>query len=238
VLAPRALVIDVPSQRVDAVVAFWAGALDATPRWPDRDAGDPFVPLDGARSSLQVLVQQAVGVPRYHVDLPAEDLDAAANALVRLGASKVRWAGDHWVLRDPAGLLLCLIPEGVHAATTGDRAPGRVFLDGLFIDVPGTRPVEDELAFWSSALGASVEPTTRPESYTSLQGVRGPGGDLLVEVQRLRDGAPRFHVDLSTDDVQSEADRLETLGATRVAEIESWVTLADPAGNLLCVVPS
>ena len=69
------------------------------------------------------------------------------------------------------------------------------------------------------------------------QGVHGPGGRLLFEVQRLGAGPPRHHVDLSAIDVAGEAARLEALGATRVAEVEAWVVLTDPAGNLLCVVP-
>ena len=39
------------------------------------------------------------------------------------------------------------------------------------------------------------------------------------------------------DDVEEEAARLEGIGARRVRAVEDWVTLADPVGNLVCVVP-
>lgn len=235
-LTPTFLVIDVPAVKHAEVVTFWSAVLGATPRWPDDDR-DPYVPLDGARSALQVMVQRADGVPRFHVDLPADDRHATADRLLTLGATKAQRHDDHWVMRDPAGLLFCLTPhEAPQAAPLAPREPARAYLDGLFIDVPGPQ-VDAELAFWSAALDAEVVPTSRPETYTALTGVRAPGGDLLVEVQRIRDGAPRFHVDVSTDDVEAEAERVEALGAMRVGEIESWTTFADPAGNLFCVVP-
>lgn len=235
-LAPRIVVIDVPETKLHEVVAFWSAALGATPRWPD-DERDPFVRLDGARSVLEVAIQRTHGVPRYHVDLPATDVQRSADRLVQAGARSEQRQAERWVLRDPAGLRFCLVDDGLHAASVGAREAGRVHLDGLFVDAPSPQ-VDTEVAFWASVFGAEVAATSRPETYTALPGVRGPGGDLLVEVQRLRDGAARFHVDLSTDDVDGEAQRMEELGATRVGEVETWTTFADPAGNLFCVVPA
>ena len=108
---------------------------------------------------------------------------------------------------------------------------------GVFVDVREAL-VRTEIEFWAGALGATVEATSRPGTYTALKGVVAQGGDLLFEVQRLDDGSPRYHVDLEAADVPAEAARLEALGATPVHEIETWITLADPAGNLLCVVPA
>jgi hypothetical protein len=70
-----------------------------------------------------------------------------------------------------------------------------------------------------------------------LTDVRGPGGPMTIEVQAI-DGPPRMHVDLSTPDVAAESARLEGLGATRIAAIDTWIVLADPVGNLLCVIPA
>ena len=41
----------------------------------------------------------------------------------------------------------------------------------------------------------------------------------------------QFHLDLQTDDPQAEADRAIGLGATRLADGENGITLADPAGH-------
>ena len=64
----------------------------------------------------------------------------------------------------------------------------------------------------------------------------GHGDGLEVFVQRIGEGAPRYHLDVETDDVEAEAARLEALGAERVEQIRSWWVMRDPAGLLFCVV--
>jgi hypothetical protein len=62
----------------------------------------------------------------------------------------------------------------------------------------------------------------------------------LQVVPEPRVGKNRLHFDLYTDDRKSEVERLLRLGATihpRTPEPdEDFVVLADPEGNLLCVV--
>lgn len=41
----------------------------------------------------------------------------------------------------------------------------------------------------------------------------------------------RLHLDLVTDDFNTELARLQALGATEVATFPRWTTLADPEGN-------
>ena len=41
----------------------------------------------------------------------------------------------------------------------------------------------------------------------------------------------QFHLDLQVDDYQAAAERAVSLGATRLADGETWITLADPAGH-------
>lgn len=237
-LSLRILQIDVPRRDVDVVVDFWSAALGATP----VDAPGPFTHLADARSAVEVRVQAIDSeMPRYHLDLEADDRDTEVARLVAAGA----WELDRFddggltVLSDPAGLALCVIDEGSAAPKPlSPREPDHAYLSGVFVDVP-ERLVELELAFWSFALDVDVAVTERPETYTALFGVEGPGGPVLFEVQQV--GAttpPRLHVDLEAADVAAEAARLESLGATRVTEVESWIVLADPVGHLLCVVPS
>ena len=61
-----------------------------------------------------------------------------------------------------------------------------------------------------------------------------------IEFQRAgprRAGLPgqqhpqQFHLDLQTDDPQARAERAVGLGATRLADGPTWITLADPAGH-------
>jgi|SRR5262245_14163083 len=41
----------------------------------------------------------------------------------------------------------------------------------------------------------------------------------------------QFHLDLTIDDTEAAAERAIALGATRLADGSSWITLADPAGH-------
>lgn len=88
--------------------------------------------------------------------------------------------------------------------------------------------------FWSGALRRRVRRSADPtDPYAALEGdVSG----LHIEIQRVHD-ASRIHLDIETDDVEAEVQRLEALGARRHAQIESWWVMLDPAGHLFCVVP-
>jgi catechol 2,3-dioxygenase-like lactoylglutathione lyase family enzyme len=71
-------------------------------------------------------------------------------------------------------------------------------------------------------------------------GIRTPDGQE-IEFQRAPDHvAPRwpgqelpqqFHLDLQIADPQAAAERAVSLGATRLADGATWITLADPAGH-------
>jgi catechol 2,3-dioxygenase-like lactoylglutathione lyase family enzyme len=71
-------------------------------------------------------------------------------------------------------------------------------------------------------------------------GVRTPDGQE-IEFQHAPDHVPprwpgqerpqQFHLDLRIDDTEAAAERALTLGATRLADGPTWITLADPAGH-------
>ena len=50
------------------------------------------------------------GAPRVHLDIHADDVDAEVARLERLGAERVQKVQAWWVMRDPAGLLFCVLP--------------------------------------------------------------------------------------------------------------------------------
>lgn len=245
-LRPRILQIDVPAAALDVATAFWAEVLEAT---PVPSAGG-FVHLHDARSVLEVHLQPLDDGPaRYHLDLEVVvdphgteasgrdgDRDAEVARLVDLGAtSGPASAGGYTVVHDPAGLPLCVIdPDATPHNPLAPRRDDRGYLDAIFLDVPAEQ-MDAEVAFWLAALGATAGPSV--DEYQAIADVQGPGGPLDLEVQRIG-GPARIHVDVSVGDVDAEVARLETLGATHVASIEDWVTLADPVGNLFCVVPA
>jgi len=87
--------------------------------------------------------------------------------------------------------------------------------------------------FWSAALGVPAVPVPDEEQFTSLPGAF-PG--LVVAVQAV-DDAPRYHLDIETDDVAAEAERLLGLGAVQAGQWLDCRVLHAPGGHLVCVIP-
>ena len=105
----REVIIDVPAAQIDAVTAFWAGALVATPR---PLPGEPFVALDDAAALPQVATQDIGSdpTPRYHLDIETDDIEAEVARLVGMGATVRARYDDYVVMADPVGLMFCLLP--------------------------------------------------------------------------------------------------------------------------------
>ncbi len=66
-----------------------------------------FGDVQGHRLLLQELGE---GDARIHLDIHTDDRDAEVRRLLALGATRVSEAEDWVVLRDPAGLLVCVVP--------------------------------------------------------------------------------------------------------------------------------
>src|SRR5262245_59010056 len=81
-------------------------------------------------------------------------------------------------------------------------------LVGILIDTPAVH-VDAAVDFWSAALGAQAYPAPGEEQFTVL--IDGAPG-LFTVVQAV-DDAPRYHVDIETDDLEAEVARLTALGA-------------------------
>jgi hypothetical protein len=105
-------------------------------------------------------------------------------------------------------------------------------LCGLLVDAP-TADAGRAIDFWASALGSTPRPVA-DEPYTVFAGAIG--GAVSFAVQAV-DDAPRYHVDIETDDVAAETARLLALGATVESRQSGWIVLRAPGGHLLCVVP-
>lgn len=106
-------------------------------------------------------------------------------------------------------------------------------LAGLIIDCQ-TDDLDQAAAFWSSALGlkAISDPRSDNSKYRRLETRRG---DPEIEVQKV-DHQSRVHLDIETDDVAAEVQRLENLGAVSIAKVHSWVVMEAPTGQRFCVV--
>jgi hypothetical protein len=100
--------IDVPRSDHDATVAFWAGAVGA--ELPVIGKHPEFSGGLLATTDMAMLVQQlGDGPARMHLDFHTDDLEAEIARLERLGAVRVNRADNWQVMRDPAGLVFCVV---------------------------------------------------------------------------------------------------------------------------------
>ena len=102
------IVIDVPAS--DREVAFWSAALGQHLKQGEHFPEYHGVALHGQDFGL--LIQRlGQGPARVHLDIHTDDLEAEVARLEALGAERVEFVHAWWILRDPAGLLFCVVPE-------------------------------------------------------------------------------------------------------------------------------
>jgi hypothetical protein len=110
------IVIDVAAADRDREVEFWSAATGQTltqfERYPEYHGAG----LHG--EEFWLLIQRLDdGQSRVHLDIHTDDLMAEVARLEQLGAERVQQVHSWWVLRDPAGLLFCVIPEPAGSLT-------------------------------------------------------------------------------------------------------------------------
>jgi len=108
-------------------------------------------------------------------------------------------------------------------------------LAGFIIDCQ-TDDLDSAASFWGGALGMPVRelPPDEADKYIELV---DPTDHLHVEVQAVSHES-RVHLDIETDDIEAEVNRLEALGAKRIKHISSWWVMEAPTGQRICVVPT
>ena len=88
--------------------------------------------------------------------------------------------------------------------------------------------------FWGQALGYDAKPLTVPDEDDYRGFDTGPN-NLHIEVQRVNHPS-RVHLDIETDDIEAEVERLEALGAKRLQQVKTWWVMEAPTGHRFCVV--
>lgn len=117
------IVVDAEASVHDRELAFWQAATGQTlehyQRFPEFHGTD----LPG--TDVGLLVQRlGEGPSRLHVDIHTDDLAAEVARLEALGATVVRPSADgaFWcVLRDPAGLIFCVVADPRVNEANGQR---------------------------------------------------------------------------------------------------------------------
>ncbi|SDJ05002.1 hypothetical protein SAMN05444157_1468 [Frankineae bacterium MT45] len=236
---------DVPEPLVADVLTFWAQVSGSTAQPPQGALGQ-FIPLAGEEESPHLWVQRVerpgTGVS-WHPDLYVDDLEAAVERAVALGAESRREVPDLVTLQSPAGQPFCLVrADGSYVRAAPRRWPDgqSSLLDQLSLDIP-IEVFDSEAAFWSQLTGWEQRSGSLPE----FDHLRRPADiPLRLLLQRLGseddDGVderqlPHAHVDFACDDVEEERRRHERLGATTIRTTKYWVTLRDPVGLLYCI---
>ena len=107
-------------------------------------------------------------------------------------------------------------------------------LAGFIIDC-NTDDLDAAADFWSQALGCSVANRDAGDGEAEYQQLGDTPGDLHIEVQKVSHPS-RVHLDIEADDVDAEADRLEALGAKKIAFVKRWWVMEAPTGQRFCVV--
>jgi catechol 2,3-dioxygenase-like lactoylglutathione lyase family enzyme len=214
---------------------FWAEAL----RWEldaiDATSGEvDLVPTDGTRFRIRFFPVPAkkAGKNPIHLDLTTRSIDDQTETvarLIELGAHHIsigqRPDEGHVVLADPEGNELCVIePDNSFLADCGRL--GSITCDGS----PETG------YFWSHALGWPL--VWDQDEETAIRAPDGTGPFITwgppVPPKTTRN---RLHLEIAPPDhgdPRAEADRLASLGATRIdigqRDVDG-VVLADPDGN-------
>jgi predicted enzyme related to lactoylglutathione lyase len=106
-------------------------------------------------------------------------------------------------------------------------------LGGFIIDCK-TEDLDGAARFWGEALGLKQRPSANSEDKNYVVFDTAPN-ELDLEVQKV-DHPSRVHLDIETDNIEAEVERLEKLGAKRVAKIQRWWVMEAPTGQRFCVV--
>jgi catechol 2,3-dioxygenase-like lactoylglutathione lyase family enzyme len=104
-------------------------------------------------------------------------------------------------------------------------------LAGYIIDCQSDN-LEEAAEFWSAALGYKRRGEPENGLYQPLE---TPDGEPYLEVQVV-DHPGRVHLDIESDDIKAEVQRLEALGARCIEEIKTWVVMEAPTGQRFCVI--
>ncbi len=113
-------IIDCNVDDLDAAAAFWRDALGM--RIDNPDAGDAtaeYQQFGDTPGGLHVEVQKVSHPSRVHLDIEADDVDAEADRLERLGARKIGFVKRWWVMEAPSGQRFCVVK--MHHPEQGQR---------------------------------------------------------------------------------------------------------------------
>ena len=101
-------VIDCKVDDLEAAAQFWSKALGRELQPPDP-ADLAYRQLTTSDDEAQVALQNVGHDSRIHLDIEADDLDAEADRLEKLGAKRIKFVKRWWLMQAPTGQVFCIV---------------------------------------------------------------------------------------------------------------------------------
>ncbi len=102
-------IIDCETDDLDAAAEFWSKALGYTTSRSDDPAESDYVMLATPDDEIHIEIQKVGHASRLHLDIEADDIDAEADRLEKLGAKRVGKVRRWWVMEAPTGQRFCVV---------------------------------------------------------------------------------------------------------------------------------
>jgi hypothetical protein len=196
-------------------LAFDGPSDDRAPRWPD-----PEYPQ------------------QIHLDITVENLEAAEELALRLGATRLQDKGTYRSYADPVGHPFCLYLDADDGGETGGAVPGRI--DRVVFDCFSPRALG---AFYEELLGMR---TRKQDSQDCVVIAKEDGSRPMLAFQHAPNFKPprwpdpmypqQLHLDLDVQDGEAAQKLAERLGAIRLPDMGgSCPAYADPAAHPFCL---
>ena len=116
------IVVDAAADAHDAEIAFWSGALASPFNQVTRFPNFHWARLPGDGNAM-LLQRLGDGPSRLHLDIHTTDRAAEVGRLEGLGATVVDDSQEWTIMRDPAGLLFCVVPDASLDSTNANAWP-------------------------------------------------------------------------------------------------------------------
>ena len=103
-----AVLVDVPPDDFEKTAAFWGAALGGEEQRSDELP--EYVVLGHPTPGIEFMVQ-SVGdpVPRIHIDIESDDVEAEVARLTQLGAMEIGRHRSWVIMKDPANVVFCVV---------------------------------------------------------------------------------------------------------------------------------
>ncbi|MEX1993045.1 MAG: VOC family protein [Steroidobacteraceae bacterium] len=102
-------IIDCKTKDLRGAAEFWSAALGMEMRGLAGEEGEKYIRLVSPTETLHIEVQTVDHESRVHLDIAADDIEAEAARLEKLGAKRVARIHGWIVMQAPTGQRFCVV---------------------------------------------------------------------------------------------------------------------------------